>query len=109
MTITFGGVELKNVEQFDEAPVVEAGTVKLTSGRVALTGSSEVSHKWKFDMTTDDYADVIMLQALIGLKLTLSIHGDDYYRCAILSWDKMQPNHMRTEWNYAVTIGDETA
>lgn len=109
MSITFGGVELKNVEPFDTKPILTKKSRVLGTGEESIQRSTKKRFFREYHCHTDSYSDVSALLAVdIGLY-DLVEDGTTYDNCEIWEWLKIQQNPQGTRWDYSFTVRRHTA
>lgn len=107
MTITFDGVELKNVQEFDRAPEVRSTVTTLASGAKSIQSSSTTGFRREYHCTTTSRSDVTALLAKIGTTGTLVEDGTSYTNCQITAW--LKDRTYGDTYEYAVRIERDTS
>lgn len=107
MTISFAGVTLKNVQEFDKSPEVRATVTTLASGAKSIQSTATTGFSREYHCTTQDYADVSALLAKVGTAGTLIEDGTSYTNCRITAWLRLSA--FGDNYEYAVRIERDTA
>ena len=108
-TVTFDGVELKDVAPFDINLDVTTNVTVLLSGKRSVQTSTETGLMVAFECYTEDYSDITALIAKIGYKATLVIDGTSYTNCAIAGNPKPRiTQRLPGKWWYSISFVRDT-
>lgn len=107
-TITFDGVELKNVSgDFDQSPELKATVTILASGQKSIQTTTVTGFSRTYYCTTNDYTDIQNLLAKVGVSGTLVEGSTSYTGCKLTKWIALRS--FGDEYEYAVKIERDTA
>jgi hypothetical protein len=105
--VIFDGQVLTNASNFDDDAGVICEETVLHSGKIFINTCSVTAFRPSFTCLTESIYEIRNLKSKIGQKLTLTIDGTDYLKCAIKSFKSKQ--YAPGKYKYDIGFTQETA